>query len=89
MAEGGSGTGTEAPEARQIVIMRIIDAPREQVFDAFTDRQTIDAWWGPDGFTNTAHGMDVRPGGVWRHTMRGPDGTTYPNAGRALPGPGR
>jgi uncharacterized protein YndB with AHSA1/START domain len=36
-------------------------------------------WWGPNGFTTTIYEMDVRPGGVWRHTMHGPDGTDYPN----------
>jgi uncharacterized protein YndB with AHSA1/START domain len=36
-------------------------------------------WWGPRGFTTTIHEMDVRVGGVMRHTMHGPDGTDYPN----------
>ena len=35
--------------------------------------------WGPNGFTNTIHEMAVRPGGVWRFIMHGPDGTDYPN----------
>jgi uncharacterized protein YndB with AHSA1/START domain len=37
-------------------------------------------WWGPDGFSTTIEKMDVRPGGVWKHTMHGPDGTDYPNS---------
>jgi uncharacterized protein YndB with AHSA1/START domain len=37
-------------------------------------------WWGPVGFKTTILEMDVRPGGVWRHTMHGPDGTDYPNS---------
>jgi uncharacterized protein YndB with AHSA1/START domain len=36
-------------------------------------------WWGPEGFVCTTHVMDVRPGGTWRLTMHGPDGTDYPN----------
>lgn len=36
-------------------------------------------WWGPNGFTTTIHEMDVRPGGVWRFTMHGPDGVDYKN----------
>ena len=36
-------------------------------------------WWGPDGFTTKIEQMDVRPGGAWTLTMRGPDGTEYPN----------
>jgi len=36
-------------------------------------------WWGPRGFTNTIHEMDVRPGGVWRFIMHDPDGVDYQN----------
>jgi uncharacterized protein YndB with AHSA1/START domain len=64
---------------REIVTTRVFDAPRELVFKAFTDPKHIVNWWGPKGFTNTTLEMDVRPGGVWRFTMHGPDGTDYPN----------
>lgn len=64
---------------REIVITRIFDAPRELVWRAWTDRQHVVQWWGPTGFTNTTQEMDVRPGGVWRHVMHGPDGTDYAN----------
>lgn len=65
---------------REIVMSRLFDAPREVVWDAFTDPKQVVEWWGPNGFTTTIHEMDVRPGGRWRHTMHGPDGTNYPNA---------
>jgi len=64
---------------REIVITRTFDAPRELVFDALTDPRHVVHWWGPNSFTTTIHEMDLRPGGVWRHTMHGPDGTNYPN----------
>jgi len=64
---------------REIVLTRVFDAPRELVWDAWTDPQQLVQWWGPKGFTTTIHEMDVRPGGTWRHTMHGPDGTDYPN----------
>jgi uncharacterized protein YndB with AHSA1/START domain len=64
---------------REITISRIFDAPRERVFDAFTDPAHIGEWWGPDGFTITTHEMDVRVGGTWRFIMHGPDGVDYPN----------
>ena len=64
---------------REIVLARPLDAPREEVFDAWTDPQRIAVWWGPRGFTNTVSEMDVRPGGVWRFVMHGPDGVDYPN----------
>jgi uncharacterized protein YndB with AHSA1/START domain len=62
-----------------MVMAREIDAPRERVFDAFTDRQHIGQWWGPNGFTTTTDEMDVRVGGAWRFTMHGADGTDYLN----------
>jgi uncharacterized protein YndB with AHSA1/START domain len=45
----------------------------------WTDPRHVVRWWGPTGFTTTIHEMDVRPGGNWRFTMRGPDGVDYPN----------
>lgn len=67
----------EAPN--EIVARRLLDAPRELVFQAFTDPEHVVHWWGPTGFRNTISVMDVRPGGVWRFMMHGPDGTDYPN----------
>jgi len=64
---------------REIVATRVVDAPREHVFEMFTDRQHVARWWGPKGFTSTIDEMDVRPGGVWRFVMHGPDGTDYKN----------
>ena len=63
---------------REIVISRVFDAPRDVVWDAWTDPKQVVQWWGPQGFTTTIHEMDVRPGGAWRHTMHGPDGADYP-----------
>lgn len=64
---------------REIVITRVVDAPRELVWEAWTNPKHVVQWWGPRGFTTTIHKMDVRPGGVWQHVMHGPDGTDYPN----------
>ena len=64
---------------REIVITRVFDAPRERVFKAWTDPAHIGNWWGPKGFTTTTLEIDVKPGGVWRFIMHGPDGTDYPN----------
>lgn len=64
---------------RELVISRVIRAPRELVFDAWTDPEHISLWWGPHGFTTTTHEMAFRPGGVWRFIMHGPDGTDYIN----------
>lgn len=64
---------------RELVFTRVFDAPRELVWNAWTDRKHVAQWWGPKGFTNTIHEMDVRPGGVWRFIMHGPDGRDYQN----------
>jgi uncharacterized protein YndB with AHSA1/START domain len=64
---------------REIVITRLIDAPRTRVFDAWTDPEQVVHWWGPRGFTTTTHKMEVKPGGVWRFVMHGPDGRDYQN----------
>ena len=64
---------------REIVHSRLLNAPRELVYEAFTNPEHVAQWWGPNGFTNTIHEMDVRPGGVWRFIMHGPNGTDYPN----------
>ena len=64
---------------REIVATRVFDAPSELVWDAFTQPEHIAQWFGPRGFTNTIHAMDVRPGGRWTFIMHGPDGVDYDN----------
>jgi uncharacterized protein YndB with AHSA1/START domain len=64
---------------REIKITRLINAPRELAFSAWTDPEKVVKWWGPNGFTTTTRRMDVRPGGVWEYVMHGPDGVDYPN----------
>lgn len=63
----------------ELVFTRVFDAPPELVFEAWTNPKHVAQWWGPRGFTNTIHEMDVRPGGVWRLVMHGPDGVDYHN----------
>lgn len=64
---------------REIIITRVFDAPRELVWEAWTDPRQVVQWWGPKGFTTTIEQMEVKPGGTWKHIMHGPDGTDYPN----------
>jgi uncharacterized protein YndB with AHSA1/START domain len=78
MQETNSGS-SQAANPREIVSARVIDAPRQKVFRAFADPTHLAHWWGPSGFTNTFEEFDFRPGGTWRFTMHGPDGTDYPN----------
>jgi uncharacterized protein YndB with AHSA1/START domain len=64
---------------REIITTRIVNAPRELVWLVWTHPEHIIKWWGPNGFTNTIHEMTVKPGGIWKFIMHGPDGTDYPN----------
>lgn len=66
-------------EDREIVMSREFDAPRDLVFQAWTDPAHLDQWYGPNGFSLTIHEADIRPGGTWRFIMHGPDGTDYTN----------
>jgi len=69
---------------RELTLTRIIDAPRELVFKAWTEPEQVAKWWGPDGFTAPVVELDPRPGGALRVDMQGPDGVVYPNTGEFL-----
>ena len=78
-----SATGQRPPAQsakadREIVISRVIDAPREVLFEAFTEVRHLSRWWGPEGFTTTTLAFEFHVGGVWDFVMHGPDGTDYP-----------
>lgn len=68
----------------EIVSSRVLAAPRERVFRAFTDPDVLARWWGPQGFTSTFEEFRPEAGGRWRFVMRGPDGTAYPMEKRFL-----
>src|SRR5512143_3557554 len=75
-----TGPGAPAPSStadREIVISRVISAPRELVFEAFTAVRHLSRWWGPERFTTTTRAFEFRVGGVWDFVMHGPDGTDY------------
>ncbi|MCL4487519.1 MAG: SRPBCC family protein [Chloroflexi bacterium] len=72
-------TGTANTADREIRATRVYPAPRDLVFEMFTDPKHVVNWWGPNGFSLTIEKMDVRPGGVWQFVMHGPDGVNYPN----------
>jgi uncharacterized protein YndB with AHSA1/START domain len=65
------------PGSQEASIIRIIDAPRERIFEAFSDPELIPRWWGPERLTTTVDKMDLRPGGVWRFVQRDPEGNEY------------
>jgi uncharacterized protein YndB with AHSA1/START domain len=77
-ARTDTAIGASRPE---LVLTRVFDAPRDLVFNAWTDPRHVGRWWGPHGFTNPVCEVDARPGGAIRIHMRGPDGTVYPMRG--------
>ncbi|WP_222913240.1 SRPBCC domain-containing protein [Natrinema sp. SYSU A 869] len=70
------------PSEYDVTITRTFEAPREAVWDAWTDPEQVAEWWGPTDFTVPRCEMDVRPGGAFRIDMEAPDGTVYPSDGR-------
>jgi uncharacterized protein YndB with AHSA1/START domain len=64
---------------REIVLSRVIAAPRELVFKVWTDPKHLPMWFGPEGFKVETREIDIRVGGRWRFVFVGPDGTRYEN----------
>lgn len=76
---GSESAWTRWPLDREIVLARVVDAPRDAVFAAWTDPAHIQEWFGPDGMAIKTHEIDIRPGGIWRFDMIASDGTRYDN----------
>ena len=72
------------PSDREVLITRVLDAPRDRVFRAYTDPDAIPEWWGPRGYTTEVVVMDVRPGGSWRYVQRDLDGREHAFQGSYL-----
>lgn len=60
-----------------IIVTRVFDAPRELVWKAWTDPEMIKKWWGPEGFTAPSAKVDLRVGGRYTYSMRGPEGSGW------------
>ena len=64
---------------KEIYSSRSFNAPRDLVWEVWTNPKHTAQWWGPTGFTNTIYEMDVKPGGIFKFMMHGPDGVDFPN----------
>lgn len=73
MAAADAGEGKPGA-AKEFVITRTFDAPRDLVFRAWTEGDRLARWFGPTGFTMLSSTLDLRPGGVFHYGMRSPDG---------------
>jgi uncharacterized protein YndB with AHSA1/START domain len=66
---------------RELVLTRLIDAPREKLFRAWTEPDLVKRWFAPLPWTTPHAELDVPPGGANLVVMRGPDGKDFPNRG--------
>ncbi|MCA1405597.1 SRPBCC family protein [Ensifer sp. IC3342] len=76
-----AATDIKPADERELVLTRLIDAPREKVYRAFTDAELLKQWFAPLPWTITEAELNVRPGGTNRFVMRSPEGELYPNQG--------
>ena len=79
MAEKKEGRNIDVKNSKQqeLVIKRIFDAPRELVWDAWTEPEQIMRWWGPKGFSAPVAKIDLRVGGAYLNCMRSPEGKDF------------
>ena len=76
-----TATPAKPADSRELVLTRVIDAPREKVWRCWTEPELMKQWFAPKPWTTPAVEVDLRPGGSNLITMRGPDGTEFPNRG--------
>lgn len=67
--------------AHDLVLTRLINAPREKLFRAWTEPKLVVQWFAPWPWTTVRAEMDVRPGGSSLVVMRSPEGEEFPNPG--------
>jgi uncharacterized protein YndB with AHSA1/START domain len=70
---GSTATTAIYSDGGDLTFERTFDAPREKVWQAFTDPDLVPRWWGRHGTTTIVAEMDVRPGGKWRYINRAAD----------------
>ena len=72
---------TDNIKDRELVLTRLIDAPPEKLYRAWTEPELLKQWFAPLPFTTPVAEIDVRPGGANLFIMRDPQGNEYPNRG--------
>src|SRR5581483_6165845 len=70
-SEPGKMRATADREKRELLFERTFNAPRDRVWQAWTDPERLAQWWGPKGWTTTIYKFEARPGGIWHYCMRG------------------
>ncbi len=78
------GQQTAASGTTEVVITRVLDAPRSLVWKAWTEPERVARWWGPRTFTAPVCKIDLRVGGEYLYCMRSPDGQDFWSKGTYL-----
>ena len=81
MTQSAKTMQVTTPSDREVVLTRAFDAPRELVFEAWTNPEHVRHWWGLRGSTMVLCEADVRPGGSWRYVTTAQDGAEVPFTG--------
>jgi uncharacterized protein YndB with AHSA1/START domain len=81
MVERDSKMKVTMPSDREIVLTRVFNAPRELVFEAYTEPEHVRNWWGPRNSTEVHFEAEVRPGGSYRYVILSGDGVEVPFTG--------
>jgi len=71
----------EIDDLLSVHLSRVLPAPREQVFEAWTSAEMIPRWWGPKGYRGLSAKSDPRPGGAFAVELQGPEGDVHRMAG--------
>lgn len=74
----------EANEELDLIISRLLRAPRSRVWQAWADPEHLKQWWCPKPWTTEVRAFDLKAGGAFHTTMRGPDGGVSDNPGSFL-----
>jgi uncharacterized protein YndB with AHSA1/START domain len=65
------------PGKQEVSVTQVFDAPRDLVYQTYTNPKFIPEWWGPGSLTTTVESMDLRPGGLWRFVQQDGEGHVY------------
>jgi uncharacterized protein YndB with AHSA1/START domain len=77
MSKNNLTTLIAEPGKKEAIIMRVYDAPRQLVWEAYTKPELLKQWWAPKRFITRIEKLDLKPGGTWRFINPGPDGKDY------------
>jgi uncharacterized protein YndB with AHSA1/START domain len=72
---------TDSNESNELIITRVLKAPRKALWRAWAEPELLKEWWCPKPWTTEVLAFDLRPGGAFHTLMKGPDGGESDNPG--------